>query len=366
MGAYAEIKTNNDPVATLRSLLGRMLSEHIVDAVFIVSGTPYSKLPMPVLITDDEKLDGVDPFAPAAPFNSARQAVPIIRYDVGRKIAIVMRPCEIRALIELAKLKQCTLENTILIGLECAGRMENDDFLRTSDENENLTQSFYQDSELQSMITTSCKTCTHFLPTSADISLTLFGYQLSDRFGLKGMNETGEEFIKSLQLTLSDEPEEHIGAVDEMTKTRVQARELFFNETAEKINGIEKLQKMIATCLNCHNCRVACPVCYCRECVFLTEVFDHGPEILMRRAGIKGIVKLPAETTMFHLTRLAHMSHACVGCGQCTSVCPSKIPVADIFRTVADQVQKIYSYEPGIDPLEPIPYLVYEKEQKAK
>jgi formate dehydrogenase subunit beta len=65
---------------------------------------------------------------------------------------------------------------------------------------------------------------------------------------------------------------------------------------------------------------------------------------------------------MFHLTRLAHMSHACVGCGHCSSVCPSNIPVADIFRTVAAQTQALFDYQPGRDISEPIPYLVFEEE----
>ncbi len=71
---------------------------------------------------------------------------------------------------------------------------------------------------------------------------------------------------------------------------------------------------------------------------------------------------MPADTVMFHLTRLAHMSHACVGCGQCASVCPSGIPVADIFKTVAVRTQDLFDYEPGKDLSEPIPYLAFEED----
>jgi formate dehydrogenase subunit beta len=70
---------------------------------------------------------------------------------------------------------------------------------------------------------------------------------------------------------------------------------------------------------------------------------------------------------MFHLTRMAHMSHACVGCGHCSSVCPSHIPVADVFIQVAAATQALYQYEPGRDVNEPIPLLVFDEkgEQKA-
>jgi formate dehydrogenase subunit beta len=68
---------------------------------------------------------------------------------------------------------------------------------------------------------------------------------------------------------------------------------------------------------------------------------------------------------MFHMTRLAHIGHACVACGHCTSVCPSSIPVADFFITVGSKVQEVFDYEPGRDVNDPIPYLVFEEENKS-
>jgi hypothetical protein len=67
--------------------------------------------------------------APVSPFNTARMASRVLADGVGKRIAVVMRPCEVRALIELAKLSQCTLEPAILISMDCFGRMENDDYL---------------------------------------------------------------------------------------------------------------------------------------------------------------------------------------------------------------------------------------------
>ena len=65
------------------------------------------------------------------------------------------------------------------------------------------------------------------------------------------------------------------------------------------------------------HCRVACPVCYCKECVFLTNVFEHDPDQYLRWAKRKGMVKMPTDTVFYHITRMVHMSTACVGCGQC-------------------------------------------------
>jgi formate dehydrogenase subunit beta len=194
-----------------------------------------------------------------------------------------------------------------------------------------------------------------------DITISLFGTD-DQSAGFIAATETGEKLLKDLDLSTSDEPEERATTLQAILEKRTAAKEALFEETAQKINTIKGFQKIIATCLNCYNCRTACPVCYCKECVFLTDIFVHRPETLLRRASKRGAVKMPTDTSMFHITRLAHMSHACVGCGHCSSVCPSDIPVADIFRTVSAKTQELFDYEPGRDVSEPIPYLAFENE----
>jgi len=64
----------------------------------------------------------------------------------------------------------------------------------------------------------------------------------------------------------------------------------------------------------------------------------------------KGAVKLPADTLFYHLTRMAHMSTACVGCGQCSNACPNGIDVMALFRMVAHRTQGAFGYRAGADP----------------
>ncbi|MBU4258306.1 MAG: formate dehydrogenase, partial [Proteobacteria bacterium] len=141
MTMYAVLETNNNPSDTLRTVLKNILSEKLVDAVLVLSKTKYSSLPMPTLIADPEKMEQAEPLAPVAPFNAARQAASVLRYPTGKKVAVVLRPCEIRALIELSKLKQCVLDEAILIGFDCMGRIENDSYLEMAAQEEDITTS---------------------------------------------------------------------------------------------------------------------------------------------------------------------------------------------------------------------------------
>jgi formate dehydrogenase subunit beta len=365
MTVFALPNTDGTLSGALAGFFEKLLAEKLVDGILAAAPTPYSPLPMPILFTDPAQVKTATPLAPAAPFNAARQAASVTRHETGRRLALVLRPCEIRALIELAKLKQCDLGNTVIIGIECLGRMENSVFLDNISRSSELSENFYRDPALQELICPACKACTRFLPERGDINVCLMGMDKTSRIGLTADTDEGSRLLTQSGIETGIAPDQRTARIDEMKTKRNNARMLFIEAVREKTDAVNKLQTYFATCLNCYNCRTACPVCYCRECVFLTDVFAADPEGIFRRAEKKGMVKLPRDTTMFHLTRMAHMAHACVACGHCSSVCPSHIPVADVFIRVSEEVQRLYDYVPGRDLSEPIPLLVFDKNNAA-
>jgi formate dehydrogenase subunit beta len=104
-------------------------------------------------------------------------------------------------------------------------------------------------------------------------------------------------------------------------------------------------------------------VCYCTTCVFTTDTFRHEPFQYLQWARRKGVVKMPTDTLFFHLTRMAHMSCACVGCGQCTNACPNDIPVSDLFTFVAEGAQTAFGYAAGMDLSQAPPMSGFEAEE---
>jgi formate dehydrogenase subunit beta len=315
---------------------------------------------MHTLFTDPSKMDRVDPIAPAVAVSGARQAASLTRTSSGKTMALVLRPCEIRAFVELVKLNQGALDHTVIIGVECLGRMENTAFLEESAKGDDVTARFLADPSLQNGVSRTCGSCDSFTPAGADITCVILG--MADRgTGFEANTDKGKALLERLGFSPGDPPGGHDSAVAELKTRRSEARKRLFDDTASSLKSIDGFQTFIANCLNCYNCRTACPVCYCRECVFLTDVFAHPPEILLERALRRGAVKMPVDTTMFHLTRLSHIGHACVGCGQCSSACPSGIAVADMFRTVAEKTQEHFNYMPGRDAAEPIPLQVVRK-----
>ncbi|MBC2712803.1 MAG: Coenzyme F420 hydrogenase/dehydrogenase, beta subunit C-terminal domain [Desulfosarcina sp.] len=357
--------TLNTPDA-VRAFLKRLLDDALADAVLTAFASPHSPLPMPTLMIDSQLLDRAVPLAPAAPLNTARMAARVLSKDIGKRIAVVLRPCEIRALIEMEKLSQCTLDPAILISMDCFGRMENDRYLELAATQDDPESAFYATPDLQEAVCPSCRACLRFIPENVDVTLCLAGQ--SDKKGVTLVSGSlkGEKVLKKLGGTSTDLPLGRQADIDRIMARRQTHREEMTTGAAARMADMAVFQQTIANCLNCYNCRVACPVCYCKECVFVTDVFAHRPEILMGRAMKKGAVKIPTDTTMFHLTRMAHIAHACVGCGQCSSVCPSSIPVADLFITVSEKVQEHYGYIPGQDPQRPWPFLVVETDKQVE
>ena len=205
--------------------------------------------------------------------------------------------------------------------------------------------------------------CEHPAPDGADIILGLHGADLDQAIPVLGNTARGEGVLARLGLPDAPGAPGRREAVEALTARRTAARDAMFEATRERTASLAGLAQYLSGCVNCYNCRVACPVCYCKECVFLTDVFDYKPDQYLGWAHKRGAVKLPTDTVFFHLTRLAHMSTACVGCGQCSNACPNDVPVMELFRTVAERTQRAFGYQPGRSPDEAPPMTVFREDE---
>jgi formate dehydrogenase subunit beta len=365
-----EVK-NNDIVASLQVFLKSVLELPQIGAMVVSQHLPMKNVVMPTLVTDPQALEGADPLAPSFPLNAAKLVSRLTRKPSGAKIAAVLRPCEIRAFVELVKLNQAGMENLILVGFDCLGAYQNSDYLMVANRDEvKTTQKFYEkmlsENDISSeeiQVSNACRACEHPVPEGVDITIGLLGAPVRDYLWIKADTAEGENILAKLNLTSTEEPPERNRAVESLLSKRLAFRDRMFEENHAATETIEKLTAYLAGCVNCYNCRVACPVCYCRECVFVTDVFDHEPSQYLRWAKRKKLIKMPTDTVFYHITRLAHMSTACVGCGQCSNACPNDIPVMELFRTVAHKTQHAFDYEAGRNLDESPPLSVFKENE---
>jgi len=127
--AYLEV-AEGDTLGTLQRFLGQLLTADIVDALLVPQKLPTGDNVVPTLIRDPAKLAGVDPIAPVMPVIAAQAVSNVTATEHGERLAAVLRSCELRAVIELVKLQQASLEDVILIGVDCLGTYEVRDYAR--------------------------------------------------------------------------------------------------------------------------------------------------------------------------------------------------------------------------------------------
>jgi formate dehydrogenase subunit beta len=359
-----------DLLGAVRGFLKALMDQGVVDAVLTPTRLPFTGVVMQSLIVDSQMLDKADPLAPIVPLNGARVLAPLTRDGTDRSLAAVLRPCEIRAFVELVKLKQAKREDLLLIGLDCLGRYETGDFLQLDGEDTNFTLTFYRDlwqgkGTLRDGrdLAQACMACEYPLPEGVDLRLCLVEPSPERGILMEAGTQKGEEALAKLGLKAVEMPAGLEKAAESLIQERIARRDQWIEEIRSRTEDIEGLMEVLGNCINCYNCRVVCPVCYCRECVFVTDTFQHESERYFRWAEKKGMLKMPPETFFYHLTRMQHMSMLCVGCGQCSSVCPSDIPVAQLFRSVALQTQRLFDYRPGRDLEEAMPLSVFHEDE---
>jgi formate dehydrogenase subunit beta len=352
--AQIDVK-DQDLLGALRGFFKAILERDEISAILVPWRLPMKNTVMPTLITDPQQLDRADPLSPGFAINTARVVSRLTRKASAGKVAAVMRPCEIRAFIELVKLRQGRTEELVIIGLDCLGAYGNRDYFRwVGDDAEASTQKFYK-----AVLTGSgaamdgveparaCKACESPTAEGADIAVGLYGIDTAQRLLVQARTPAGENLLGKIELVETQEPPGRPKVLEKLVAERTAFRDEMFTQTRAATDNLEKLSTYLANCVNCYNCRVACPVCYCRECVFVTDVFDHEPAQYLRWAERKGAVKLPTDTLFYHLTRLAHMSTACVGCGQCSNACPNDVSLMELFRSVAQRTQAEFGYVAG-------------------
>jgi formate dehydrogenase subunit beta len=348
---------NNDQIAALKDLAQSVLAMDEIAAILVPRRLPLQALVMPVLVSDPDQLEGMDPLAPAFAFNAAKMVSRLTRRSAGQKVAVMLRPCEIRAFVELVKLKQGRREDVVIIGCDCPGAFSNKDYLAfVQDQGPESTSHFFKiamDPSVTALdafsLAPACRACEQFVPHGADLAVLLFGVDTRSQLVIQATSDPGEAMLDRLALSPTQPPSQRDAAVQALMDKRLAVRDRMIAETGAATDSLEKLSAYLANCVNCYNCRVACPVCYCRECVFVTDVFDHDPGQYLGWAKRKGAIKMPTDTLFYHLTRLAHMSTACVGCGQCSNACPNEVPVMELFRSVALRTQAAFEYQAGKD-----------------
>ena len=351
------------PQEAILDLIKQGLSKDCFDAVLIPASMPAGSSFEYVLINDQSQLDGVSPLPPIIPVQGAKVISSITcRGLPGTRLAAFVRPCEARAALELAKLGQVTLDNVILVTLDCPGVLPLSSYFENPSHGDEIFQTASRDWDTEPMRPV-CNVCVSFSATGAqDLHIGTLGAKDSSIYLVPNSPE-GQRILDKLGLSADADLSGWRNEVHALTARRKEKRGQAHNELRAGIEGAGNLVETFSNCINCHNCMRVCPICYCRQCHFDSEESTFTLEDYLARAKANGSLRFPPDTVLFHIGRMLHMSLSCVSCGTCEDGCPMDIPIAQIFSLIGDRNQAEFDYVPGRSKDEPLPLTTFEKEE---
>ena len=272
------------------------------------------------------------------------------------KVGLIARPCDTRALIELAKIKQINLDNIFVIAIEDRGmipkagreikKIKDVDPTKIvkekiSDKGLIVKMDDGSTNELNLAVAENCLRCYRKLPIVADLSVSDLGIPIdSDEIILKIYSDKGSDVLEKSGLSKKSLPDDvkkaHTEKYDDIIAKAKEKRAKDLEEWA-KVPQEEKTAHLLK-CTACGMCIRGCPVCYCIDCILLSK----------RKAKT-------IDNISYQLTRIAHVADRCIECGNCENNCPMNLPLSLYFQSLNEVFKEKFDYESGIS-IDDIPF----------
>lgn len=220
------------------------------------------------------------------------------------KTAVLLKPCDTYSLNELIKENRVKRESVYVIGIECQGKLDN--------------------YKMESLGITSVNgVCYKGENVVFD---TVYGEKTAEKGSVlleKCLSCKGKKFVIADETII----------VNEMVDTKNDR----FSEVAklEAMTAAERFkfwQEQLSKCIRCNACRNVCPECSCLKCVF-----DNPKSGVSAKAN-----DVSFEEQLFHVIRAFHVAGRCTDCGECSRVCPQRIPLHLLNRKFIKDIDTLY------------------------
>lgn len=350
--------TDGDTLGTVRGLLKALLANGVVDSMLVPVETPSADRVAPRLVKDVRQLEEANPLAPVMRVNSASLLARLRVGDGSARTGAVMRPCELRAAVELAKARRIDLDKFVFIGIDCMGTYEREAYAQIA------RASIYHQTPTDEMLRwtrqgpiapyrlrPACQICERFVPENADISIGLIGLNVRERL----LVEMRDDLAASFPLR-GGEAGRREKAVSRLTSIRRRRREEALEETGRLIADLASVLALLSPCTACFECLYVCPL-YTSHPFRPLNTKAVDTQARRNLPSGEGWMGRDHETgPIGELIELERRAVSCVGCGMCESVCVNHVPLTAIQGVLGGKIREQFHYVPGRNVKEKLPW----------
>ena len=315
------IPTHNNPLGTARDLLESLWQSQNLDNVLLpLNGK--SRSTGPKIIDDPNLIQRFNPFTPVMPLNAATFVPELV--NRGRKIAAVLRPCEMRTLLGFINLKDNSLKNLVTISVDCLGTLPLDEYewrAKRKGSPKGLTQEALklagQGEKASFRYRAACQICKSPEASQADINIHVLGlpvrqYLLINTINIDLFNTAFQSRALPANPTLQAQ---HTRVVSRLSERGHDTRLHILKGLSGVLpKDIDSLTNLLEDCGKCRSCMDNCPIC--------STNFPH-------KNNANNYIKEDILTWMI----------SCSVCGVCEQSCPKHLPLTIIFAHIRERLE---------------------------
>jgi len=335
---YWMIETHGDPIGAIQGFIQTVWKQAGLDQVLASAngnGTPR-------LLKDPASISEVNPFRPLMRENISRHIPEMLNRYPGTKLGVLLRPCEMRALVEISKRKPFSREQMMTICFDCLGTYPLDEYewrVRKKDQPGGLADETLrfarQGGILAYRYRAACQICASPGAQSADLNFHVLGLPVRQVILIEVNDDGTAETLNFAESTngIAEQAliDQHRHLLTKQEERHAQTMERVLNTLDELLpKNIEDLIAQLDNCGDCQRCMSICPIC---SAEFPRRDADgHYNPISIRRWLV-----------------------SCAGCGMCEQVCMANLPLGVIFGTIRKKLDEELAYTPGRDWNDPLP-----------
>jgi len=308
------IETHGDPLGALQTFVRALWEQTVLDMMVVAPNGGGFVLELP------EQLEHINPFRPLMKLNAARLVVDTAKKNPGKRIGAILRPCEMRALNEMAARGAVKRNEILAICTDCLGTFPAEEFeWRTERSHKGLTKESLRFAP-QGGISAyryrpACQMCAEPGATEGDVNIGVFGLPVRQSLLVNGdVDVTFLKFTTDGWATedLVHQREQMLAKISER---HVRTRERVLKSLDEGLPAdVQELLLQFESCDDCQACMNVCPICS---------------------------VDQPRKTTDGKLVRedVVNWLLSCAGCGMCEQSCPKRQPLSAVFSHIRAQIE---------------------------